>query len=178
MYKNRYQEQMEAMLREYGPLLKRQFLELFNKTNSYQLKNVDGFCRQMCQFGNFETGWIGKEEYIAIKGSEPNIDIIRSFDVMLTFVPNVVSFERSKAPVTMRFCAGLGEHEKHISIIPVKPGEEQSASLYANDKIGDNKCEIAIFLLEDKSQIELLNIEVNAKYALIDKNGVSFYTLE
>lgn len=178
MYKNRYQEQMIAMLEEYGPLLKRQFLEFFNKTNSYQLKNVDGFCRQMCQFGNFETGWIGNEEYIAIKGSEPNIDIIRSFDVMLTFVPNVVSFERSKSPVAIRLCAGLGEHEKHISIIPVKPGEEQVALLYANDKIGDNKCEIAIFLIEDKSQIELLGIEANAKYAVLDKNGVSFYTLE
>ena len=178
MYKNRYQEQMIAMLEEYGPLLKRQFLELFNKTNSYQLKNVDGFCRQMCQFGNYETGWIGEEEYIGIKCSEPNVDIIRSFDVLLNFVPYVVSYRKARQPVTIRLCAGVGEHEKHISIIPVKPGEEQSIALYANDKINNNKCEIAIFLIEDKSQIELLDVKCNANYALLNKNGVSLYTLE
>lgn len=178
MYRNRYQEQMLALLEEYGPLLKRQFLELFNKTYSYQLKNVDGYCRQMCQFGNFETGWIGDEEYLSIKGSEPNIDIIRSFDVLLTFVPNVVSFRRSKPPVTIRFYAGDKEHEKDIFILPVKPGEEIEAVKFAADKVEVWKSEIVIFLIEDKSQIDMLNIESNAKYALIDKNGVSFYTLE
>lgn len=178
MYENVYQEQMKALLEEYGPLLKRQFLELFNKTNSYQLKNVDGYCRQMCQFGPFRTGWIGEEEYIGFRGAIPNVDMIRSFDVLLTFFPNVVSYRKARHPVTIRFCASAGEHEKDISIIPVKLGEEQSAALYADDRINKQKCEIAIFLIEEKSQIELLDVRCNAKYALIDKNGVSFYTLE
>ena len=178
MYKNRYQEQMIALLEEYGPLLKRQFLELFNKTNSYQLKNVDGFCNQMCQFGPFGTGWIGEEEYIGFRGALPNVDIIRSFDVLLAFMPDVVSHRRGRHPVTIRICAGMGEHEKDISIVPVKPGEEQSASLYADERIGKGKCEIVIFLIEDKNQIELLDVKCNAKYALVDKNGVSLYTLE
>lgn len=178
MYKNFYQKQMEALLEEYGPLLKRQFLELFNKTNSYQLKNVDGYSRQMCQFGNYETGWIGEEEYLGIKGSEPNADMIRSFDVLLTFMPDVVSYRKARQPVTIRFCAGIGEHEKDISIIPVKRGEEQSMALYASDRVNKQKCEIVIFLIEDKSQIDLLDVECIAKYAMIDKNGVSFYTLE
>lgn len=178
MYYNPYQEKMKALLEEYGPLLKRQFLELLNKTNSYQLKNVDGYSRQMCQFGNYETGWIGEEEYIGIKGSEPNIDMIRSFDVLLTFMPDVVSYRRSKPPVTIRFCAGDVEHEKDIFILPVKPGEEEETVRFAADKIEVWKSEIVIFLIEDKSQIDSLKIDANAKYAMIDKNGVSFYTLE
>ena len=97
---------------------------------------------------------------------------------MNTFLPNVRIHRRSKAHVSIRFCAGMGEHEKDISIIPVKPGEEQTVSLFVNDKVGEGKCEIVIFLLEDKKQIKALDVDCNAKYALINKKGVSLYTLK
>ena len=178
MYLNELQRYMKELIDEYGPLLKRQLLVMLNSKFRYQLKNVDGFSAQMCQFGDYETGWIGEEEYLGHKGVEPNIDLIRSIDVMNTFQPNIKMHRRSRNVISIRFCAGIGEHEKDISIIPVKPGDEQTVSMFVDDKVGDGKCEIVIFLLEDKKQIKALDVDCNAKYALIDKNGVSFYTLE
>ena len=178
MYLNELQRYMKELVDEYGPLLKRQLLVMLNSKFRYQLKNVDGFSAQMCQFGDYATGWIGDEEYLGHKDAEPNINLIRSIDVMNTFLPNVRMHRRSKTPVSIRFCAGMGEHEKDISIIPVKPGEEQTVSLFVNDKVGEGKCEIVIFLLEDKKQIKALDVDCNAKYALINKKGVSLYTLK
>ena len=178
MYLNELQRYMKELVDEYGPLLKRQLLLMLNSKFRYQLKNVDGFSAQMCQFGDYATGWIGEEEYLGHKGAEPNIDLIRSIDVMNTFLPNVRMHRRSKTPVSIRFCVGMGEHEKDISIIPVKPGEEQTVSMYVRDKVGDGKCEIVIFLLEDKKQIKALDVDCNANYALINKKGVSLYTLK
>ena len=103
MYLNELQRYMKELVDEYGPLLKRQLLMMLNSKFRYQLKNVDGFSAQMCQFGDYATGWIGDEEYLGHKEAEPNIDLIRSIDVMNTFLPNVKSHRRSKAPISIRF---------------------------------------------------------------------------
>lgn len=178
MYYNKMQEYIKGLIDEYGPLLKRQLLVMLNAKFNYNLKNVDGFSAQMCQYANFGTGRIGNEEYLGYRGAEPKYEIIRSIDVMNTFLPNVISHRRGRTPVSIRFCAGIDEHEKDISIIPVKPGDEQTVLSYVNDKIGIGKCEVVIFLIEDKKQIDILDVSCIAKFALIDKNGVSFYTLE
>lgn len=177
MYMNEFQKYMKELIDEYGPLLKRQLLVMCNAKFPCRLKNVDGFTAQMCRFGPFGTDFVGDEEYFGYRGAKPDIDIIRSVDVLNTFLPNVKMHRKGRHPVSIRFCAGIDEHEKDIRIIPVKPGDEQLVAGYVNDKVGKGKCEIAIFLIEDKKQIEALDADCNVKFALIDKNGVSLYTL-
>lgn len=178
MYYNKIQEYMIELINEYGPLLKRQLLIMANSKFSVRMKNIDGYSSQLCQYGSFENGWIGDEEYLGYRGIEPNYDMIRSVDVMNKFLPDIKAHRKSRQPVTIRFVAGVGKHEKDISIIPVKSGEEPVIQSYVKDKYVNAKSEIVIFLIEEKNQIDILDVNCNARFALIDKSGVALYTLE
>ena len=176
MYLNVFQRYMKELIDEYGPLLKRQLLIMVNFHIGSRLKNIDGYAFQMCQFGNFQTGRLGGDEYIGYKGETPNIDMIRSVDVMLAFLPNVRQHRKSSGLVSIKFLAGTDKHEKEISIIPVKYGMEKTVSEFANDKIVNEKCELVVFLQEDKNQIPQICTECHCKYALLGAGGVEFYT--
>lgn len=106
MYLNVFQRYMKELIDEYGPLLKRQLLIMVNFHIGSRLKNIDGYAFQMCQFGNFQTGRLGGDEYIGYKGEMPNIDMIRSVDVMLAFLPNVRQHRKSSGLVSIKFLAG------------------------------------------------------------------------
>ena len=177
MYLNVFQKYMKELIDEYGTLLKRQLLVMVNSHIGSQLPNIDRYVFQMCQFGHFETGWIVDEEYVGYEGAEPDFDVIRSVDVMIAFLPNVKEHRRSREPVCIRFFAGVNNNEKEIGIIPVKYGTEKKVSDFANDKTGDGKCEVVIFLLEDKQQMKQIHTDRNCKFAVIGKKGVEFYTL-
>lgn len=176
MYLNVFQEYIQDLLYEYGPLLKRQLLPAVNSHFGSKLHNLDGYAEQMYRFGDFRTGFIGNDEYLGFKGEEPNIDMIRSFDVMLAFLPNVRWHRKSQGFISIRFLAGTKKNEKEICVIPVKYGIEQIVADYVNDTTDNAKCEITVFLLEDKNQMQKINIKSFCKFALIGKNEVEFYS--
>lgn len=175
MYLNVFQQYIQDLLYEYGPLLKRQLLLAVNSHFGSKLHNLDGYTEQMCRFGDFCTGFVGNDEYLGFKGEEPNIDMIRSFDVMLAFLPNVRWHRKSRDFISIRFLAGTYKNEKEICVIPVKYGTEKVVTDYVSDTADDGKCEITVFLLEDKAQMQKINIKGFCKFAVIGKNGVEFY---
>lgn len=177
MYLNAFQRYIKELIDEYGTLLKRQLLVMVNTHIGSQLPNIDGYVSQMCQFSHFDTGWIVDEEYVGYRGVEPDFDMIRSFDVMIAFLPNIKWHRRSKEFVSIRFYAGVENNEKEIGIIPVKYGMEKIVSSYASDKTGEGKCEVTLFLLEDKKQMKLIHTDCHCKFAVIGRKGVEFYTL-
>lgn len=61
----------------------------------------------MCLHGDYEKVEVGHEFALCKKGSEPNYDVIRSFDVMLSFVKDVISHRKSKNPTSIHFLLGL-----------------------------------------------------------------------
>lgn len=176
MYYNKYQEYIKELIDEYGPLLKRQILAMVNANFETKFENIDTYIRQMCIFGDFEIQVKSKNQIFGYKGEEPNFDIIRSFDVMIEFLPNVKLHRRCKEMFTISYFVENENQLKEISVIPVKSGLEWAAATYADDKIKDIKCEIVIFLIEDKKQIKLINTECNARFAILDEKGVVFYT--
>ena len=101
--------------------------------------------------------------------------MIRSFDVVLSFLPQVIWHRKSREPVSIRFFVSTIEHDREISIIPVQQGKERMLTRYADDKFEDQKCEVVIFLLETKEQMKLISSTCNYRFALITKGGVVFY---
>lgn len=176
MYLNVFQQYIQDLLYEYGPLLKRQLLPIVNLHFGSKLHNLDGYAEQMCKFGDFYKGVISNDEYLGLKGEEPNFDMIRSFDVMLAFMPNIKWYRRSKGYVSLRFLAGTQKNEKEICVIPVKYGAEKAVADYVNDTAETAKCEITVFLLEDKSQMQKIHTSGFCKFAVIGRNGAEFYT--
>jgi|GEM_PF-2534468 len=174
MYMNACQKYIAELLDEYGPLLSRQLLAMVNFKFSTKLTILDGYILQMCKFSDFIKLPTSKDIILARKGDEPDYDIIRSFDVMIRFFPNVVWHRRTRTPETLRFLTSTVERDKEICVIPVRCGDEKRLSAYATDKY-DDECELAIFLLDDKEQMKKLNVQCNRRFAVFEKGEVVFY---
>ena len=175
MYLNAYQKYIDELLDEYGGLLISQLLTIINFKFGTELKSIDGYISQLVRYGEYEKKSVGKEIALVLKGREPDFDVIRSFSVMLAFLPDVIWHRRSREFVTIRFFVSTLEHDKEISVIPVKTGDEKKLSRYAEDKFEKAKCEVVMFLLESKEQMKDINCDRCCRFAVIGKNGVNFY---
>lgn len=175
MYMNTCQKYIEDLLDEYGPLLQRQLLVMVNARFQTQLTDLTGYVNQMCQFGSFETEVIANDVLLSPKGTLPDFEMIRCFDVMLPFAHNIIWHRKGRGFVKLRFFVSTQRHDKEISVIPVKQGAERTISRYVEDKFGNAKCEVVIFLLRNKEQIQNIRVECNCKFAVFDKNGVQFF---
>ena len=174
MYMNACQKYIAELLDEYGPLLVRQLLAMVNFKFSTKLTTLDGYISQMCRFSDFIKISESKNIILARKGDEPDYCIIRSFDVMIRFLPNVVWHRGARSPETLRFLTSNTERDKEICIIPVRRGDEKHLSAYAADKYGD-ECELVIFLLDDKEQMKKFNVQCNRRFAVFEKGEGVFY---
>lgn len=174
MYMNPYQEYIKDLLCEYGALLKRQLMQMINFKFCAQKSSIDGYVSQMCRYADYEVIVVGADEVVCRKGTEPDYDIIRSFDILLAFMPKVQYHRKSRNFVSIVFIITTDEHDKEVAVIPVKSGNEKIISSFANDKFGNEKCGVVIFLLEDKAQLQSVQTECNHKFAVIEKSGVQF----
>lgn len=172
MYLNAYQKCIERLIDEYGCLSKPQLLCLVNAELGGHLPQLDGFIAQMCRYGDFTMLSEGGYEAVARKGTELDFCILRSLEVMLSFMPNVVAHHKGREPAAIHFFIDSGKGIKDVYIIPVKQGEEKMAAAYAKDKFAE-KDKIAIFLLDSREQMQF--IQVKGKFAIVDIQGVSFY---
>ena len=174
-FMNAFQQYIAELLDEYGALLSRQLLAAVNHKFAVELPNIDGYAAQMCRYGDYEKTAYGGEFILCRKHCEPDYDIIRAFDVMLSFQPQVVWHRRSREPVAIRFFVSTLKHDKEMLVIPVKPGDEREISAYAVDKFDNNPCEVVIFLLESKEQMKRIHVNCNCRFALITSGGVKFF---
>ncbi len=175
MYMNTCQKYIGELLDEYGPLLQRQLLVMINAHFQTELTDLAGYINQMCQFGAYEKELISNEVLLSPQGAVPDFDMIRCFDVMLKFIKNTIWHRKSREYVKLRFFVSTERHDKEISVIPVKQGMERTISRYVEDRFGNAKCEVVIFLLSDKEQIKNIRVDCNYKFAVFDKNGVQFF---
>ena len=175
MFLNPYQKYIDELINEYGPLQIRQLLLMVNEKFKTLFPNLDGYVAQMERYSDYERLGDGEEALVGIKGMQPDYDIIRSFEVMLSFLPQLVWHRRSREPVTIRFYIDSDDHTREISIIPVKQGAEKAISEYVNDKFTNSKSEVIMFLLEDKSQMKKISSKCYQRFAVIGKKGVVFY---
>lgn len=173
MYMNQYQKQIARLIDEYGSLTKSQLLLLVNAELGTHIPNLDGYISQMCHFTDYEEIPYAESTILLRKGCEPDYDVIRSVSVMLCFVDKIVSHGRGRKPVSVRLFISREQHIQQISIIPVNQGEEQMLSTFAEDRIGNDKNSIVIFLIKDREQIKLMN--TNSRFAVIEKQGVVFF---
>ena len=175
MYMNAYQKYVEELVDEYESLLISQLLKAVNNKFGIELPNINDYVEQMCHYGDYVKEPYGDDYILYIKDGEANFDMIRSFDVMLSFLPQVVRHRKSRKPVSICFLASTLEHDREMFVIPVQQGNERMLSRYASDKFDNEKCEIVIFLLETKEQMKLIKSTCNYRYALITRDGVVFY---
>lgn len=174
MYMNPYQQYIRDLLDEYGALLKRQLLKMINFKFRTQKSSIDGYILQMCRYADYEVVAIGADDAVCQKGTEPDYDIIRSFDVLLAFMPKAQYHRKSRDFISIVFIIETDECDKEVFVIPVKAGHEKAVSSFTNDKFDNEKNEVVIFLLEDKEQIKRLQTNSNHKFAVIEKSGVKF----
>lgn len=175
MYLNAYQRYVEELIGEYESLLLSQLLNAVNFKFGIELPSIEDYAKQMCYYGDYKMLAYGSDYILHVKGGEPNYDMIRSFDVMQSFLPQVIWHRKSREPVSIRFFVSTLEHDREISVIPVQQGNERMLARYADDKFEDQKCEVVIFLLETKEQMKLIKSTCNYRFALITKDGVVFY---
>lgn len=90
MYMNAFQQYIAELLDEYDTLLSRQLLAAVNFKFKLELPNIDGYTMQMCRYGDYAKVANGGDFIFCRKSCEPDYDIIRAFDVMLSFQPKVV----------------------------------------------------------------------------------------
>ena len=173
MYMNSFQKRIALLIDEYGGLTKKQLLAIVNAEFGSGLPNLDGYIKQMCKFDDYEEVVFFSGSVLVRRGTEPDYDIIRSIEVMLCFFPDVVSHHKARAPVALRFYKNSGQNMKEISVIPVKYGDELSASSFVQDKFAEEKSGVVIFLLESREQMKL--IKANGKFAVIEKDAVKFF---
>lgn len=178
MFLNPYQKFIDELINEYGPLQMRQLLLMVNEKFKTVFQNLDGYVAQMERYSDYERLGEGEEALVAVRGMQPDYDIIRSFEVMLSFLPQVVWHRRSRELVTIRFYVDSDNHTREISVIPVRQGAERMVSEYVNDKFSQSKSEVVMFLLEDKSQMKLITSKCYQRFAVIGKKGVMFYKTE
>lgn len=175
MYLNAYQKYMEELTEEYGSLLISQLLKAVNGKFSVELPNLDGYVGQMCRFGDYAVTPYGSEAIFHLKGTEPNYDMIRSFEVLMSFFPNVVWHGKSRFPISICAFLHTTEHDKELFIIPVRRGEEKNLSNFADDKFGNEKCIVVVFLLETEEQMLKIHTKRGVCFAFVKKDGVVFY---
>lgn len=175
MYLNAYQKYVEELIGEYESLLLSQLLKAVNHKFGIELPSIEDYARQMCYYGNYKMLAYGSDYILHVKGGEPNYDMIRSFDVVLSFFPQVAWHRKSRKPISICFFVNTLEHDREISVIPVQQGNERMLARYADDKFEDQKCEVVIFLLETKEQMKLISSTCNYRFALITRDGVMFY---
>lgn len=175
MYLNAFQKIIKELLDEYDSLLIRQLIVYGNDRLKTRIKNIDNYVRQMCLHGDYEKVEVGHEVALCKKGSEPDYDIIRSFDVMLSFVKDVISHRKSKNPTSIHFFVRTKTHDKEMIVLPIKNGDEKFVISYANNEFSDEKCEVVLFLLDDRTQMKIINSSCNYRLVLITKNGVEFF---
>lgn len=170
---NKYQKQIARLVEEYGCLTKRQLLLLVNAELGTHIPNLDGYISQMCRFADYEEIPYTDGIILTGRGREPDFEVIRSAEVILCFLDKIVLHGRGQKPVSVRLFINQEQHMKEISIIPVKSGEEQMLSAFAESKFGKGKSGIVIFLLDNREQMKLMN--ANGRFAVIEKHGVVFF---
>ena len=175
MYMKACQKYIAELLDEYGPLLQRQLRLMANAKFEVAEPNINTYIGQLYRFGDFERKDIPGDTLILPKGVPPDFDMIRSFEVLTSFVPNVISHNKANGHISIRFFVDANEHNKEICVIPVKQGNERIASAFAGDKFGNSKCEVVIFLLDSKAQMKLIKADCNFKFAKIEKQGAVFF---
>lgn len=175
MYLNAYQKYMDELIDEYGALLERQLLAMVNAKFKTTLKNISSYTQQMCTFSDFKKTSYGNEYIFMHKAAEADYDIIRSFEVMLKFLPNIISHNKSRGNISIRFFVNVNDNNKEICIIPVKQGDEQMISSYVADKFKNERSEVVIFMLDTKEQIKLINADCNCKFSVVTENGAVFF---
>ena len=175
MYLNAYQRYIAELLDEYGALLVRQLLSMVNYRFETDKKQIDGYIDQMCRFGDYELDRRSKEPILCHKGTEPDFDMIRSFEVLLAFLPKVIFHYRDNGDVTISFLVQDMQRDKEISVVPVRIGMERQMSLFVVKQQPEHTNRVIICLLEDKEQIKKMQASPGCKLALIDKTGVSFF---
>lgn len=175
MFFNAYQKYIAGLIDEYGSLLKSQLLRMVNQKFNTGLANLDGYIAQMCRFADFAELPQGGDTVVLHRGHDPDYDAIRSVEVMLGFLKNLVRHNKSRGYVSVRFYVTAKDGEKEICVIPVKTGTERQVTAYAADKFEAARSEIVIFLLDDKGQMRLIQAECNYKFALVTDGGVVFF---
>lgn len=175
MFLNPYQKYIDELINEYGPLQIRQLLLMVNAKFKTQFRHLNGYVAQMEQYYDYERIGDGDEAIVAVRGMQPDYEIIRSFEVMLSFLPQVIWHRRSSEFVTIRFYVDSDNHTREISVIPVRQGTERMVSEYVNDKFSHSKSEVVMFLLDDKSQMKHIKSNCYQRFAVIGKTGVMFY---
>ena len=175
MFFNAYQKYIAELIDEYGSLLKSQLLRMVNEKFSVRFANLDGYITQMCRFADFAELPQGSDTVVLHRGHDPDYDVIRSVEVMLGFLKNLVRHNKSRSYVSVRFYVAAKDGEKEICVIPVKIGTERQVSAYAADKFAAIENEIVIFLLNDKEQMRSIQAECNCKFALVTDSGVVFF---
>ncbi|MBS7297659.1 MAG: hypothetical protein KIG65_01100 [Eubacteriales bacterium] len=175
MFLNPYQKYIDELINEYGPLQMRQLLVMVNSKFKSRFPNLDKYIAQMERYYDYERIGKGEEAIVAVRGMQPDYDIIRSFEVMLYFNNQVICHRRSRELVTIRFYVDDENHTREISVIPVKAGSEKMVSEYVNDRFAKSKSEVVMYLLENKNQIKKITSKRYQRFAVIGKQGVVFY---
>lgn len=175
MYLNAYQKYIDELIDEYGALLERQLLMMVNTKFNTTLKNISSYTQQMCTFSDFKKEPYGNDNIFMNNSAEVDYDIIRSFEVMLKFIPNIISHNKSKGNISIRFFVNVNDNNKEICIIPVKQSYENMISSYVADKFKNERNEVVIFLLDAKEQIKLINADCNCKFSVVTENGAMFF---
>ncbi len=174
MYMNACQKYIYDLILEYGSLLKRQLLTMINFKFNTRLSNINGYIAQMCIYSDITVLNDNNDEIVLRKETEPDYDMIRSFDIMLAFMPKIEYPRKSRSFVSITFYINSGTSIKKVAVIPVKESMEKVIASFAEDKFGDEKKDVVIFLLDSRKQLRLVRSECNHKFAIIDKKGVSF----
>ena len=175
MYLNAYQKYIDELIDEYGALLERQLAVMVNAKFKTNFKSISSYTQQMCTFSDFKKERCGNDNIFMRSGIEPDFDIIRSFEVMLKFIPNIISHNKSKGNISIRFFVNVNDNNKEICIIPVKQGYERMICSYVADKFKNERNEVVIFLLDAKEQIKLINVDCNCKFSVVTENGAVFF---
>jgi len=175
MFFNAYQKYIAELIDEYGSLLKSQLLRMVNQKFHVRLANLDAYIAQMCRFSDFAELPQGGDTVVLHRGHDPDYDAIRSVEVMLGFLKNLVRHNKSRGYVAVRFYVAAKDGEKELCVIPVKTGTERQVNAYAADKFEAARSEIVIFLLDSKEQMRLIQAECNYKFALVTDGGVVFF---
>ena len=175
MYLNAYQKYIDELIDEYGALLERQLAVMVNAKFKTNFKSISAYTQQMCTFSDFKKEPYGNEHIFMNNSVEADFDIIRSFEVMLKFLPNIISHNKSKGNISIRFFVNVNDNNKEICVIPVRQGYEKMISSFVEDKFKNERNEVVIFLLDAKEQIKLINADCNCKFSVVTENGAVFF---
>lgn len=175
MYLNAYQRYMISLVKEYGPLKQRQIEYMANLHFERKLPNLDGYIRQLCQFGDFQRQRYEGEMYVGYKGDTPDPIISDAFEVMMQFGSNVVAHHRGKDLAAICFLVRAKEQTKEVCVLPVVPGDEYAVTAFAEDSSFYGNGRLVIFLIARKEQMRSVRTKENHKFALVGGGTVIFF---